>query len=152
MFHCVQGSIFDSKMQTLVNPVNCAGVMGKGLAAEFKRRYPAMFREYQIGCQARNVRIGHPHLYKYQNGLWILNFPTKRHWRDMAYLQNIIAGLHWMSVHAKEQGITSVAFPMLGCGCGGLEPDGVKPLLETWANAHQDIEVEIYESKNDTTD
>lgn len=69
MFHYVQGSIFDSKMQTLVNPINCAGVMGKGLAAEFKRRYPAMFREYQIGCQARNVRIGHPHLYKYQNGL-----------------------------------------------------------------------------------
>lgn len=74
------GNIFDSKCSTLVNTVNCAGVMGKGIALEFKKRYPEMFREYQILCKEGKVQPGKPYLYHDLTGASIINFPTKDHW------------------------------------------------------------------------
>ena len=76
------GNIFDSKCSTLVNTVNCAGVMGKGIALEFKKRYPEMFREYQILCKEGKVQPGKPYLYHDLTGASIINFPTKDHWRS----------------------------------------------------------------------
>lgn len=87
------GNIFESEMQTLVNPINCVGVMGKGLAREFKKRFPDMYEEYLVRCNAKQVQLGKPYLYRGLLPPWIINFPTKGHWRSVSQLSDIIAGL-----------------------------------------------------------
>ena len=82
MVNLVTGNLFDSEAQTLVNAVNCAGVMGKGIALAFKRRYPAMFADYAARCKEGRVRLGEPYLYRGESLPWMLNFPTKGHWRS----------------------------------------------------------------------
>jgi len=123
------GNLFDSRAQTLVNTVNCVGVMGKGIALEFKRRYPEMFRDYQRRCAKGEVRLGRPYLYRQLTGPWILLFPTKDHWRSVARLENIVAGLEYLKAHYREWGIASLAVPPLGCGQGGLDWSIVGPTL-----------------------
>ena len=115
------GDIFKSNMQTLVNTVNCVGIMGKGLALEFKKRYPDMFEDYQLRCQKGEVQLGKPYLYKSLVSPWILLFPTKQHWRSVARLSDIEEGLHYLESHYQEWGIISIAVPPLGCGLGELE-------------------------------
>lgn len=115
------GSLFESNAQTLVNTVNCVGVMGKGIALEFKQRFPKMYRDYEERCRAKQVRLGQPYLFKDLVGPWVLNFPTKDHWRSVSRLQDIIAGLEYLKRHYRAWGITSLAVPPLGCGHGGLE-------------------------------
>lgn len=115
------GDIFKSNMQTLVNTVNCVGIMGKGLALEFKKRFPDMFKDYQLRCQRVEVKLGKPYLYKSLVSPWILVFPTKDHWRSFAKLSDIEEGLRYLESHYREWGITSIAVPPLGCGLGELE-------------------------------
>ena len=116
------GDIFESKAQTLTNPVNTVGVMGKGLASEFKRRYPEMFRDYEFRCKTGKFSMSHPYVYESHKHQWILNFPTKTNWRDRtADLNGIIGGLNTLSRTYKNLGITSLAMPMLGCAEGGLD-------------------------------
>ena len=123
------GNLFESETQTLVNTVNCVGVMGKGIAAEFKKRYPNMFRDYKARCDAGLVRLGRPYLYSDLMGVCIINFPTKDHWRSPSRLQDIADGLDYFVAHYSEWGITSIAVPPLGCGNGGLEWSAVGPLI-----------------------
>ncbi|MEW6273943.1 MAG: macro domain-containing protein [Bacillota bacterium] len=137
------GDIFKSKAQTLVNTVNCVGVMGKGLALEFKRRFPDMFKDYQERCARREVRMGRPYLYKPLLPPWILNFPTKEHWRSVSRLKDIVQGLEYLLAHYKEWGITSLAVPPLGCGQGQLEWRIVGPTLYRYLS-RLDIPVELY--------
>ena len=137
------GNIFDSQAQTLVNTVNCVGVMGKGLALEFKRRFPEMYMDYVERCKKKAVRIGEPYLYKYPSGKWILNFPTKYHWRQPSRLEYITGGLQFVLEHYREWGITSIAFPPLGCGEGGLDWRVVGPTLYRKLQ-EMDIPVELY--------
>lgn len=123
------GSIFTSDCQTLVNTVNCAGVMGAGIALEFRRRYPRMFQDYEKLCDERKIRIGKLWLYK-TPGKWILNLPTKRHWKDSSKESEISSGLSEFSRSFSSLGIVSVAFPLLGAMHGGLSPDTSRTLME----------------------
>jgi O-acetyl-ADP-ribose deacetylase (regulator of RNase III)/uncharacterized protein YwgA len=123
------GNLFDSKAQTLVNTVNCVGFMGKGVALEFKKRFSEMFQDYVSRCAGGQVKLGEPYLYKDLYGTSIINFPTKDHWRAVSRIQDIRNGLDILIQNYKKWGITSVAFPPLGCGNGGLEWDAVGPLM-----------------------
>ena len=137
------GNIFESQASTLVNTVNCVGVMGKGIAQEFKKRCPDMFKEYVAMCKSGSVKPGVPYLYQDLFGTSILNFPTKDHWRSPSKLSYIVSGLDWFRNHYKELGITSVAFPPLGCGNGGLSWTVVGPLMYSKLN-DLPISIEIY--------
>ncbi len=93
MIKALTGNILESKAQTLVNTVNCVGVMGKGIALEFKNRFPEMFKDYEQRCRRKEVMLGKPYLYKSLFPPWVLNFPTKGHWRSVSNLQDIVRGL-----------------------------------------------------------
>lgn len=124
-------SLLDSNAQTLVNTVNCIGVMGKGIAAEFKQRYPEMFNSYKRICDAGALEPGKLWLWQGSDH-WVLNFPTKRHWRYPSKLEWIEAGLEKFVVEYSRRGITDISFPRLGCGNGGLKWEVVRPLMERY--------------------
>lgn len=139
-----QGDIFTSKCTTITNTINCVGVMGKGIALEFKKKYPEMFLDYSNRCKSHLVKPGEP--YVFENGLFgekILNFPTKDHWRNPSQLSYIEKGLDWFCEHYKEYDIDSIAFPALGCGNGGLRWDVVGPIMYQKLSSLP-IEIEIY--------
>jgi O-acetyl-ADP-ribose deacetylase (regulator of RNase III)/uncharacterized protein YwgA len=143
MFRALVGNLFDSQAQTLVNTVNCVGVMGKGVAEQFKSRFPAMFEDYKKRADRRAVRLGEPYLYQDRSGVQIINFPTKDHWRSPSRLADVERGLDYLVAHASEWGITSIALPPLGCGNGGLEWSEVGPLI--YQKLHRlPIDVECY--------
>jgi O-acetyl-ADP-ribose deacetylase (regulator of RNase III)/uncharacterized protein YwgA len=121
MIRVLVGDLFESNCQTLVNTVNTVGIMGKGIALEFKKRFPDMFEDYEKRCAEGKVKLGEPYLYKRLTPPWILNFPTKKHWRSVSNLSDIIRGLKYLEQHYREWGITSIAMPPLGCGYGQLE-------------------------------
>ncbi len=103
--------------------------MGKGIALEFKKRFPDMYDDYLLRCKAGEVELGKPYLYKRLTPPWILNFPTKDHWRSVSRLRDIIVGLDYLKAHYRQWGITSLAVPPLGCGQGQLEWRVVGPTL-----------------------
>ena len=135
--------MFISGAQTLVNTVNCVGVMGKGVALEFKRRFPEMYADYVERCARHEVRLGRPYLFKRLFPPWILNFPTKDHWRSVARLSDIETGLRYLIEHYREWGIESLAVPPLGCGHGQLEWRIVGPTLYRHLS-QMEIPVELY--------
>jgi O-acetyl-ADP-ribose deacetylase (regulator of RNase III) len=137
----VHGDIFASSAQTLVNPVNCRRVMGKGLALAFALRYPNMVIEYKRLCASRELRPGRLHLYTAEVP-WILNFPTKDHWRSPSRLEHIERGLEHLVTNYAAWGIESIAFPQLGTGNGGLDWDDVQPIMRRYLDPLP-IEVEI---------
>ncbi len=143
-----QGNIFDSQMECLVNPVNTVGVMGKGLALEFKRRYPAMFSSYLRLCKNGWLLPGIPVIWSSGFEEYVLLFPTKRHWRQPSDLTDIDHGLAFFAAHVSSVSgiypIKSVAFPAIGCGLGGLDFETqVRPLLDEYL-ADLLIDVEVY--------
>lgn len=123
------GDILKSNAQTLINTVNCVGVMGKGIALEFKNRFPDMFDDYIQRCKQGEVKPGVPYLYKTLYPPQIINFPTKDHWKSISKVGDIELGLKHLVEHYKEWGITSLAIPPLGCGNGQLEWRVVGPLI-----------------------
>lgn len=137
------GDLFASNAQTLTNTVNTVGVMGKGIALKFKKKFPDMYDDYVRRCTAGEVRLGEPYLYKPMFPPWILNFPTKEHWRSLSRLNAIQAGLEYLIDHYKEWGIESLAMPPLGCGEGGLEWRIVGPALYRGLMC-MEIPVELY--------
>jgi len=143
MFKALIGDLFASEAQTLVNTVNCVGIMGKGVALEFKKRFPRMARDYADRCAREAVRLGEPYLYADDTGVRIVNFPTKGHWRSPSLLADIERGLDHLVAHMAEWGVTSLALPPLGCGNGGLAWAEVGPLI--YAKLHGLlIDVEVY--------
>ncbi|MBN1865787.1 macro domain-containing protein [Candidatus Sumerlaeota bacterium] len=138
----VRGDIFSSQCQTLVNTVNCVGVMGAGLAHEFKRRYPGMFREYRQLCSMGKLEIGTLWIFR-ANDRWVLNFPTKQHWRQRSREEYLHSGLKvFMEIYRLET-IESIAFPLLGAQLGGLAPQRSWEIMESYL-AHCTIPVEVY--------
>ena len=135
--------LFESKCQTLVNTVNTVGIMGKGIALEFKKRFPEMFEDYVRRCAEGKVRLGEPYLYKRLTPPWILNFPTKGHWRSVSNLVDIVRGLTRLEEHYKAWGINSIALPPLGCGHGQLEWKIVGPTLYRYMKRFE-IPVDLY--------
>lgn len=143
MVNVLIGDMFKSKAQTLVNTVNCVGIMGKGIALEFKKRFPEMYEDYLRRCKAGQVKLGQPYLYRSLLPPWVLNFPTKDHWRSVSKLEDIVRGLRYLERHYRAWGITSLAVPPLGCGYGQLEWRVVGPTLYRHLK-RLDIPVELY--------
>ncbi|AUW57079.1 phosphatase [Sphingobium sp. SCG-1] len=133
-------SILESPAQTLVNTVNCVGVMGKGLAHAFKDREPAMFNAYKRICDQKALVPGKLWLWRGQES-WVLNFPTKLHWRNPSKLEWIEQGLEKFVSAYVEQGITEISFPQLGCGNGTLNWEDVRPLMEHYLSA---VNIPVY--------
>lgn len=129
MITYVGTSLFDSPAQVLVNTVNTEGVMGKGIALQFKKIFPEMFAEYQALCEKGKIDTGTLWIYKSPHK-WVLNFPTKRLWRQPSRMDYIDVGLRKFVAEFGDLKIHSIAFPALGCGNGELEWAEVKPLME----------------------
>lgn len=147
MIHYVSGDIFSSGCDILVNPVNTVGVMGAGLALNFKSKYPGMFQRYFDDCRAGLLRVGEVKLYPVEHGKrFIANFPTKEHWGNSSKIEWIQDGLD--DLREKLNGVAvsgkSIAFPKIGCGLGGLDWEDVKPLLVKTFSDYEPV-VEIYE-------
>lgn len=138
----LEGDLLKSNMQALVNTVNTVGIMGKGVALAFKKRYPDMYLDYVKRCDRGEVRLGEPYVYRASDHL-IVNFPTKQHWRSVSRLSDIEAGLDYLERHYKEWQIKSLAVPPLGCGNGQLEWRVVGPILLRYLK-RLDIPVELY--------
>lgn len=138
----ISGNIFTSKCQTIVNTVNCVGVMGAGIALECRLRYPEMYDQYISLCERRMIDIGLLWIYKGSNR-WILNFPTKRHWKELSQEEYLHRGLRKFMQIYKEEGIESIAFPLLGAQHGGINPKKAEELMESYLSKCT-IPVEIY--------
>jgi len=141
-----RGNLFDSAAQTLGNAVNTVGVMGAGIAKEFKLRYPDMFADYKQRCEDGRVLIGEPYCWKPadESARWVLLFPTKQHWRNPSQIEWLESGLLHLAENYKKWGIRSLAMPALGCSLGGLDWQQVKPLMEKYLG-EMEVPVEIYE-------
>ena len=137
------GDILREESEAVVNTVNCVGIMGKGIALEFKKQFPEMYEDYLQRCEKGEVKLGLPYLYKSFLPPWVLNFPTKEHWRSVSRIQDIAKGLEYLQKHYKEWNIQSLAVPPLGCGEGQLEWKVVDPTLHRYLN-QLDIPVELY--------
>lgn len=148
----IKGNIFNTKAQTIVNTVNCVGVMGKGIALVYKLRYPKMFDLYSEYCKSKLIGIGKLWLYKGElDAPWVLNFPTKFHWKYPSKMEYIEKGLQKFIETYKDRGITSIAFPMLGTHNGGLDKMEVQSLMEHYLS-QCDIPVEIYDYDPNASD
>ncbi len=143
MVKVLVGDIFKSTMQTLTNTVNCVGVMGKGIALEFKKRFPDMHGDYEERCKRNEVKLGRPYFFNRLFPPSILLFPTKEHWRSVSSLSAIERGLEHLKSNYKQWGITSIAVPPLGCGLGELEWNIVGPTLYKHLR-DLEIPVELY--------
>lgn len=143
----VQGNIFESDAEALVNTVNTVGVMGKGVALQFKERFPENFRLYEAACKRNEVQIGKMFVTATNsmiNPRWIINFPTKKHWLHKSSYTYIEAGLDDLVQQIRKLNIRSVAIPPLGAGQGGLNWQKVRALLEKKLS-NLDIDIWIYE-------
>lgn len=145
MIKYIKGDIFTAETQTIVNTVNCVGVMGKGIALTYKQKYPDMYKSYRKICDNKLLRPGLLHLWK--GDVWILNFPTKDNWRNASKVSYLEDGLKKFVETYEDRGIESISFPQLGCANGGLNwEDEVKPLMEKHlANLNIDITIYLYE-------
>lgn len=143
MVKVLVGDIFESDAQTLTNTVNCVGVMGKGIAEQFKKRFPEMYKDYVERCENGDFQLGRPYLYRRDEEPWVLNFPTKGHWRAVSNLSDIRRGMEHVLDKYKEWGIESLAVPPLGCGNGQLDWRVVGPTLYRYLS-EMDIPVELY--------
>ena len=148
MITFTKGDLFESQAEALVNAVNCVGVMGKGIAYQFKRRFPENFRLYYEACLFREVKAGKMFITQPTElgaPRWIVNFPTKLHWRDPSKLEWIEAGLKDLRRFLIEQKVQSVAIPALGAGLGGLDWSDVRALIEREL-AGLEAEIMVYEA------
>ncbi|MCF6751739.1 macro domain-containing protein [Stutzerimonas degradans] len=144
------GNIFRSNAQTCVNTINCVGVMGAGIAFEYRLRYPEMFKQYRALCEQGQIDIGKLWIYKSPDR-WVLNFPTKRHWRQSSEEGFLHAGLEKFMNTYQARGITSVAFPLLGAQMGGITAErSLEIMFEHLGQCA--IPVEIYRYRSDAPD
>lgn len=141
-----KGNIFSSDKQTIVNTINCVGVMGKGVALGFRLRYPEMYEKYKEFCKNKQITIGKLWLYKrpQEYSKWVLNFPTKFHWKYPSKMEYLEAGLQKFVETYQEKGITSIAFPLLGTHNGGLDKIDVLNIMHFYLDKCS-IPIEIYE-------
>ncbi|TNF23861.1 MAG: hypothetical protein EP329_26385 [Deltaproteobacteria bacterium] len=146
MIEFVTGNLFDSPAEALVNTVNCVGVMGKGIAYQFKRAYPGMYEEYRRQCGRHEIRPGAVTSFA-ENGKLIINFPTKDHWRSRSRIEDIVSGLDALRAFLVEREVASVAVPPLGCGNGGLDWAAVRPLVEEKLGGLERVHVFVYEPR-----
>lgn len=143
MIEYLKGDLFKSAADALVNPVNCEGVMGKGLALEFKRRWPEMYKSYQISCTNGELQPGSVILFR-GSAPQIILFATKGAWRNPSQYEYIETGLDHLKTYLGIWGLSSIAMPAIGCGLGGLAWPRVKELIEI--HLHDvPARIEVYE-------
>lgn len=141
------GNLLKAEAEALVNTVNCVGVMGKGVALQFRQAFPENFRRYQSACRAGEVQPGKMFVVPTMNlgsPKYIINFPTKRHWKGKSRIQDIRSGLEALVSEVRRLGIRSIAIPPLGCGNGGLDWADVRPLIETAFAELPDVQVILF--------
>ena len=148
MIEMTRGDILRDEAEAIVNTVNCVGVMGRGIALQFKNAWPENFKAYEAACARQEVQPGR--MFVFQTGQltapqYIVNFPTKRHWRGKSRIEDIKAGLSALVAEVRARGIRSIAIPPLGSGLGGLDWDVVRPLIEHAFAPLSDVVVRIYE-------
>ncbi len=148
MVRLIKGNILEADAEALVNTVNCVGYMGRGIALQFKKAFPDNFVAYKQACRQGTVRPGRVMVYETGsviNPKYIINFPTKRHWRGKSKLRDIASGLESLIEEVKERNIQSVAVPPLGSGLGGLDWDVVRPKIEQAFSMVPDIRILLFE-------
>ena len=146
------GNIFEDNTEAIVNTVNCVGIMGRGIALQSKKLYPENYKAYEKACKAGLVVPGKMFVYETNRidyPRFIINFPTKRHWRQNSLIEDIAAGMLDFIRIITEYHIKSVALPPLGCGNGGLSWEVVRPLLETSLSSLSDVDCHIYAPQAD---
>lgn len=151
MIRYTTGSLFDAKAEALVNPVNCEGVMGAGLAKEFKDRFPEASQAYMAACARGGLRPGRLHVFDYKVGSvprWIVHFPTKGTWRKPSMLEWVAWGLEALAASIQRRGIASIAVPALGCGKGGLQWLAVREEIIRYLSTLDGIEVLVFPPKD----
>ena len=145
------GDILKQDAEVLVNTVNCVGVMGRGIALQFRKAFPENFKIYEAACKCGEVKPGDMLVFETHqltNPRYIFNFPTKRHWRDKSRMDDIESGLQGLVFKIKQHGIRSVAIPALGCGLGGLEWSEVRPRIEKAFESLPDAHVWLFEPQD----
>jgi O-acetyl-ADP-ribose deacetylase (regulator of RNase III) len=148
MIELTRGDILKVDVEALVNTVNCVGFMGRGIALQFKHSFPENFRVYEAACKREEVRPGRMLVVEtgqLTNPRYIVNFPTKRHWRAKSRLSDIEAGLEALVAEVKRRSIRSIAVPPLGCGLGGLDWQDVRPRIERAFATVPDVRVVLFE-------
>lgn len=148
MITLTRGNVLEAQAESLVNTVNCVGFMGKGIALQFKKAYPENFKAYQKACRANEVQPGGMFIFETDSILdvkYIINFPTKRHWRGKSRYEDVKAGLQALVADVKRLGIKSIAIPPLGCGLGGLGWNRVRPMIEQAFAGESGVDVLLYE-------
>lgn len=148
MIELTQGNLLRADAEALVNTVNCVGVMGKGIALQFKQAFPTNFKQYEAVCKDGKLTVGN--MLIHDNGAlvnprYIVNFPTKRHWKGNSRIEDITAGLKTLVADVQRLEIKSIAMPALGCGLGGLQWNEVRPLIEQAFAALPDVRVLLFE-------
>ncbi len=144
MIKKIKGNIFNTSCQVLVNTVNCVGVMGKGIALECKLRFPDMFEKYKEFCEKKLIKPGSLQLWS-NSKPWVLNFPTKAHWKDPSKIEYLEKGLDKFKSEYSKKNITSIAFPLLGASLGGLSEELVYKTMIKYLEPLKNIDIEIYE-------
>lgn len=155
MIKLKKGDIFQEDVEALVNSVNCVGVMGRGIALQFKNLFPENFKAYKKACDRKEVKPGRMFVYesvKMMNPRYIINFPTKRHWRGKSRIEDIDAGLKDLVRVIEELDIGSIAIPPLGTNLGGLSWSAVRPRIEAALAKRDSLEVILFEPGSGTTD
>lgn len=142
------GNLFEADAEALVNSVNCVGIMGRGVALEFKKAWPENFKLYASACRRGEVLPGRMFVFetgRLGNPRFIINFPTKRHWRGKSRMEDIEAGLQALVEEIRARGIRSIALPPLGCGLGGLKWQEVRPLIEQALSRLPEVHAIVFE-------
>jgi O-acetyl-ADP-ribose deacetylase (regulator of RNase III) len=151
MIEPARGNILtDDSVEALVNTVNCVGVMGKGIALQFKKAFPENFKAYEIACRREEITPGRMFVFETGqmfNPRFIINFPTKRHWRDKSRYEDIESGLKALVQEVRQRKIRSIAIPPLGSGLGGLQWSRVRSMIESAFAEIPEVRVRLYEPK-----
>jgi O-acetyl-ADP-ribose deacetylase (regulator of RNase III) len=147
MIRSAKGDLLSADVEALVNTVNTVGVMGKGIALQFKQAFPNNFAAYKAACKHGGVKLGKMFVYSTETHCprFIINFPTKQHWKGKSKISDIASGLEDLVELVKREKIRSIALPPLGCGHGGLNWDQVRPLIEEAFARVPEVEVELFE-------
>ncbi|MBL8391288.1 MAG: macro domain-containing protein [Candidatus Accumulibacter sp.] len=148
MIELTRGNLLQAPAEALVNTVNCVGYMGKGIALQFKQAFPANFKHYEAACHAGDLVPGKMMIHDnggLVNPRYIINFPTKRHWKGKSRIEDIESGLNALVADVQRLGIRSIAVPPLGCGLGGLEWRVVRPMIEQAFAGLPDVQVLLFE-------
>jgi O-acetyl-ADP-ribose deacetylase (regulator of RNase III) len=148
MIRYTTGNLLEAEADALVNTVNCVGVMGKGIALQFKQAFPENYEKYRLACEHHEVQPGRMFVYSTGNLMgakFIINFPTKQHWKGKSKIADVDSGLNALAEVIRTNRIKSVAVPPLGCGNGGLNWNHVRKLIEHKLGALLDVEVLVYE-------